>query len=58
MQSYCPLVKLHFGHFLRHRVWAEHANPPPQLVEVWKNEEKGSDVNLALQILNDAWEGK
>ncbi|WP_084604822.1 DUF4160 domain-containing protein [Desulfonatronum thioautotrophicum] len=25
----------------------EHANPPPSSVEVWKNEEKGSDVNLA-----------
>jgi uncharacterized LabA/DUF88 family protein len=35
----------------------EHANPPPASVEVWKNEEKGSDVNLALQLLNDAWQG-
>jgi len=33
----------------------EHAKPPPDRVEVWKNEEKGSDVNLALQVLNDAW---
>lgn len=33
----------------------EHANPPPPTVEVWKNEEKGSDVNLALHLLNDAW---
>jgi uncharacterized LabA/DUF88 family protein len=55
--AYCPLIELHFGHFLRHRVRMEHANPPPASVEVWKNEEKGSDVNLALQLLNDAWQG-
>ncbi len=33
----------------------ESANPPPPTSEVWKTEEKGSDVNLALQVLNDAW---
>ena len=33
----------------------ESANPPPTL-EVWKKEEKGSDVNLALHVLNDAWQ--
>lgn len=56
LQAHCPLVELHFGHFLRHRVSMEHANPPPASVEVWKNEEKGSDVNLALHLLNDAWQ--
>jgi uncharacterized LabA/DUF88 family protein len=55
LQAYCPLVELHFGHFLRHRVFMEHATPPPPTVPVWKNEEKGSDVNLALHLLNDAW---
>ena len=39
LQSYCPLVELHYGHFLRHRIAMEHANPPPATVEVWKNEE-------------------
>ena len=33
----------------------EHANPPPGMVEIWKNEEQGSDVNRALHLLNDAW---
>lgn len=33
----------------------ENATPPPATVEVWKNEEKGSDVNLALHVLHDAW---
>ena len=55
LQAHCRLVELHFGHFLRHRISMESANPPPTL-EVWKNEEKGSDVNLALHVLNDAWQ--
>ncbi len=56
LRAYCPLVELHYGHFLRHRIPMEHANPPPSRVDVWKNEEKGSDVNLALWVLNDAWQ--
>jgi hypothetical protein len=48
--------KLYYGHFLRHRISMEHANPPPPSVKVWKNEEKGSDVNLSLHVLNDAWQ--
>lgn len=56
LQAYCPRLELHYGHFLRHRVFMEHANPPPASVAVWKNEEKGSDVNLALSLLNDAWQ--
>lgn len=55
LQAHCRLVELHFGHFLRHRISMESANPPPTL-EVSKNEEKGSDVNLALHVLNDAWQ--
>jgi uncharacterized LabA/DUF88 family protein len=56
LQVHCPLVELYYGHFLRHRISMEHANPPPPSVKVWKNEEKGSDVNLALHVLNDAWQ--
>jgi uncharacterized LabA/DUF88 family protein len=55
MRRYCEKVEIHLGHFLRHQVSMEHANPPPDIVKVWKNEEKGSDVNLALHLLNDAW---
>ncbi len=51
----CPEVETHLGHFLRHKVLAENANPPPNQVEIIKTEEKGSDVNLALHVLNDAW---
>lgn len=56
IQAWCPLVELYYGHFLRHRISMAHANPPPASVPVWKNEEKGSDVNLALHVLNDAWQ--
>lgn len=55
LQAHCPLVELHYGHFLRHRISMEHVNPPPHSVEVWKSEEKGSDINLALHVLN-AWQ--
>ncbi|MCG3202371.1 MAG: 6-hydroxy-3-succinoylpyridine 3-monooxygenase HspA [Gammaproteobacteria bacterium] len=55
LTAHCPNVELHFGHFLRHQIFMENANPPPGKVCVWKNEEKGSDVNLALHLLNDAW---
>ena len=55
LEVYCPEVETHFGHFLRHKVFAENANPPPNKIEIFKTEEKGSDVNLALHVLNDAW---
>jgi len=53
--AHCPLIEIHYGHFLRHKIMAENANPPPNRVQIWKNEEKGSDVNLAVHMLNDAW---
>ena len=34
------------------------ANPPPRIVEVIKMEEKGSDVNLSVHLLNDAWKDR
>lgn len=40
LQAHCRLVELHFGHFLRHRISMESANPPPPTLEVWKNEKK------------------
>lgn len=36
----------------------ENVNPPPPVCRVWKNEEKGSDVNLAIHLLNDAWNNR
>jgi uncharacterized LabA/DUF88 family protein len=53
----CPLVDIKYGHFLRHKVRAENASPPPNTVRIFKTEEKGSDVNLAVHLLNDVWGG-
>ncbi|MEE9453402.1 MAG: NYN domain-containing protein [Paracoccaceae bacterium] len=48
-------VSIYYGHFLSHRVRMPNANPPPNTYEVIKTEEKGSDVNLSVHLLNDAW---
>jgi len=56
-----PKFEIHFGHFLTHTVRMPLAHPVPGLpnyVEVIKTEEKGSDVNLATQLLNDAHLGR
>lgn len=51
-----PGLTVIYGHFLSHSVtMAEHpVTSPPKLVQVLKTEEKGSDVNLAVHMLNDA----
>lgn len=54
-----PTVSIHYGHFLRSTVRMPIANPTqngPKTVEVIKTEEKGSDVNLATQLLVDAFQ--
>ncbi len=57
LQRYRPEVEVYFGHFLRHRVRAPLAQPGGnrRTVEVIRTEEKGSDVNLAVHLLNDGW---
>ena len=57
LQRYRPEVEVFFGHFLRHRVRAPLAQPVgnQRTIEVIKTEEKGSDVNLAVHLLNDGW---
>ncbi|MGA2546705.1 MAG: NYN domain-containing protein [Rectinemataceae bacterium] len=55
-----PILKIYLGHFLTHVVRMPLAHPQPgqpTTVEVIKTEEKGSDVNLATQLLLDAWSG-
>lgn len=56
-----PNLEIHFGHFLTHPVPMPLVNPLPgqnPIVEVFKTEEKGSDVNLAAHLLNDAHLGR
>ncbi len=57
-QSISPEFGAYFGEFRRQRkrmplVTSNGGFGP--LAEVWATEEKGSDVNLAVQLVNDAW---
>lgn len=56
-----PHLSIHFGHFLTHPISArlvtrQRGGPP--FVQVWKTEEKGSDVNLASHLLIDGFRGR
>jgi hypothetical protein len=57
LKAYIPKLEIHYGHFLSHNVTMPLANPSgkKKFAEVVKTEEKGSDVNLAVHLLNDAW---
>jgi len=54
-----PNCKIFYGHYLSHKVFMPLANPQrgqPKYVEVIKTEEKGSDVNLAVNMLHDGYQ--
>jgi hypothetical protein len=53
-----PEVEMYFGHFLSHATSAINLDPPPRWIRYMKTEEKGSDVNIATQLLCDAYEDK
>ncbi len=56
-----PNLEIIYGHFLSHHVRMPLANPGlghPKTVEVIKTEEKGSDVNLAIHLLHDAYQNR
>ncbi len=57
VQRFRPEVEVYFGHFLSHAVRMPLARPEGnrRTVEVVRTEEKGSDVNLAVHLLNDGW---
>ncbi len=53
-----PDLTIHRGQFLSSSVRMPLVNPPlagPRTVEVWKTEEKGSDVNIATYLLLDCF---
>ena len=64
LKKYIPEIKIHIGFFLTHDVYRPIAYPIDdrlfgkniKFVKVIKTEEKGSDVNLGVHLLNDAWE--
>jgi uncharacterized LabA/DUF88 family protein len=52
-----PDLEIILGHYLTHAVMMPVANPRPgksKYVRVLKSEEKGSDVNMAAHLVNDA----
>ena len=57
LRRYRPEVEVYFGHFVRNRVRTALAQPAGDqcTVDVIRTEEKGSDVNLAVHLLNDGW---
>jgi uncharacterized LabA/DUF88 family protein len=56
LEKHIPEISVYYGHFLTHDVYMPMVGTnPPQFVNVLKTEEKGSDVNLAVHFLNDAW---
>ncbi len=60
LQLSIPEISIHYGKFMSHVVKAPLAKPVGQnkWADIIKTEEKGSDVNLAVHLLNDAWLGK
>ena len=52
------LVTIIEGHFQTKQVKMPLASDPSTLVKVIKQEEKGSDVNLAVELVHDGWAGR
>jgi len=56
LKAHIPELSVYYGHFLSHEVDAPiAASDPIRFARIIKTEEKGSDVNLAVHMLNDAW---
>ena len=57
LMAHVSNIEIVYGHFLSHPKTAPlaHPSPPRYTEEVIFTEEKGSDVNLALHFLDDAW---
>jgi uncharacterized LabA/DUF88 family protein len=50
-----PNLKIIEGDFRTRKVMAAVVTPPPDFIQVFKTEEKGSDVNLAAHLLLDGF---
>lgn len=57
LTAYIPELSITFGGFVHKPVSMRLVTPSwgKKYAQVWKSEEKGSDVNLAVHLLNDAW---
>lgn len=69
--STLPNVSIHYGNFMVTKKWSGLVQPPdlrpsvvlpagaaPQVAYVYKTEEKGSDVNLGVHLVRDAYMAK
>ena len=48
-------IEIIFGHFRTDQKSLPLVSNPSKKIRVFRTEEKGSDVNLAIHLLNDAW---
>lgn len=57
LQYAIPEIRIYFGQFTTHVVQAKLATPIDgvRYANVLRTSEKGSDVNLAVHLVNDAW---
>lgn len=53
-----PDFEIVLGEFRTRQTRAAVVNPPPKTIEIYKTEEKGSDVNLGAHLLLDAFQDK
>jgi hypothetical protein len=56
-----PKLTIHYGHFITRTTTArlvKDRKGKPAYAEVWRTEEKGSDVNLASHLLIDGWRAR
>lgn len=54
-----PNLSIHYGSYQTRLVQLPLVDPPlagPKFARVWRTDEKGSDVNLAIYLLADGWE--
>lgn len=57
LEAHIPELRVIYGHFSRQKAWRQPVDGGPNdRVQVWRLEEKGSDVNLAVHLLHDAWQ--
>lgn len=63
LRKHIPEISIFLSHFTSHNVYRFLAHPPDdrlfgkkiKFARIVNTEEKGSDVNLAVHLLNDAW---